>query len=335
MFRYMIAALALATAMLAAPQAVIAQTHSERIQAHASWSRELGVFAQEAITFIDRAAPAYQITIAMVEGSVSREDSLAQLDAWRNQVDAEMDVYRSRGAVLAEGPRYMLEGQGEAVALMRELPAQVIATAEGFLATVEQQARDAANGEEIDPYLVEAAQLALLQDYYAGLMTINGAASDGLANNHPQHGLLSSMTVNMESIILGLEIARQRMGGPASRYAVEDYAGEIAANQREVEAHIAAARQYYTATGAELDAARGQVTGNEARQVALAIQMFSTYPASFEAELYGSRISQRALAEVTPVTAPEQYGAWLSELAAYEAQRDNPQLERQRLASQF
>ncbi|WP_300532372.1 hypothetical protein [Maricaulis sp.] len=335
MIRHLVAVLALLAAMLAAPLHANAQTEAERASAFASWSQEMGLYAQEAVNFVEVAGPAYEIMADIQTGATDRAGALSRIDAWRRQVDAQMTGYRDRGAALARGPRYTIDGQDEAVALMRDMPAQVIATITGYFETVETQARDLANGVDIDPYAIQVAQLALLQDYYAGLAAMNRAAGEGVLADHPQHHLLFSMTVNMESFILALEVARQRMGGAPSSHAVDDFAGALADNQREVQAHIAQARRHYERMVAEFDAARGVATGEAARQIELAASMFNTYPASFDAELSGAAIFSGTLEEVMPITAPERYEAWLTQLTEYEGRRDSLQLERQRLGTQF
>ena len=67
----------------------------------------------------------------------------------------------------------------------------------------------------------------------------------------------------------------------------------------------------------------------------LLAQMFATYPASFDAELSGANMLLSTLSEVTPISAPDRYEAWLEQLSAYETERDALQLERQRIASGF
>lgn len=328
MIRHLYAALVLALAVTTLPFAASAQTDSERTRAYASWSQELGSYSQRAIEFIEVATPAYEIMADVQAGNADRDTALARIAAWRAQVDSQLDVYRSQGAVLAQGPQYSIAGQEAAIVLMQEMPDQVLATVTGYLDSVEQQARDIANGSEADPYAIQIAQLALFQDYYSGLMGMNQTARAGVRTNHPQHHLLGSMVVNMESTILALEVARQRMGGEASVYAVVDYAAEV-------RTHIAEARQAYDRLQAQLADAQRSATGETARQMNLLSQMFATYPASFEAEINGANMLLTALSDVTPVSAAERYDVWLTQLSAYETQRDTLQLERQRIASGF
>lgn len=335
MIRHLFAALMLALAVVTLPFAASAQTDSDRTRAFASWSQELGLYSQRAIEFIEVANPAYEIMADVQAGNTDRDTALSRIAAWRAEVNSQLDVYRSQGAVLAEGPQYSVAGQEAAIVLMREMPNQVLATVTGYFDSVEQQARDMANGAEADPYAIQVAQLALFQDYYSGLMGMNQTAREGVETSHPQYHLLGSMVVNMESTILALEVARQRMGGEASVYAVVDYGVELEANAAEVRTHIAEARQAYNRLEAQLVDARRGATGETARQMNLLSQMFATYPASFEAEINGANMLLTTLSDVTPVSATDRYDVWLTQLSAYETQRDGLQLERQRIASGF
>jgi len=312
-----------------------AQDDLANIQAYAAWTQQIGLFAQEAVNFVGVTQPAFELAATVEAGTQTEREALRELSRWRDGVDDQLNAFRRRGRTLEDGPSYILPGQEQSTALMRGMPDNILDTIETYIDDVEDYARDAIRGRDVDPLGFQAAQLALFQDYYLGIITLNRAARDGLDVIHPQRHLLSAMILNMESTNIVFELARQRMGAPASEYAVEDFQAALDTNQAGVVENIEEGRRRLAAFQQQLEGERAGASGVAARQLDVVLEMMGTYPTSFQAEVAGAEILSRALSIVTPVNNPASYDNFLANFSEYEAVRDQTQLQRQAIAARL
>jgi hypothetical protein len=332
----MIRVLILTIAMIAGVSAASAQSDMDRVQVQAAWAHEVGQFSVSTISFFGATDQASDIVARHGAGELSIEQALAELDAWRAAVDAQIATMRATADRLSQGPALTIVGQEQVVALMREQPEDVLNVVVDFVGATDVFLRAAVNGEEPDGNAYVASQYGVLQAYTAGNGALNSLAVDSVASNHPQHHLLKSWVANSTATVLALELARQELGGEASIYSVADYPAEISRLNGIVQMAAIEGRAATLDFQGQVSTALAAATSEAERsQMSVVGEMMATYEESFAAELYGIEVLSEMITYSRPLSAPDEFNAFMERLAAYETQRDGLQLQRQQIAARL
>jgi hypothetical protein len=327
---------ALVAALVLASAPVAAQTDIERVQAQASWAQELGQFSISAISFFSVADQASVIAARASTGELSQEDALTALAGWRAGVDAEINRLREIGGRLSAGPSSIILGQENVVALMRQQPDEVLAVITEFINATEVFTRDSIEGNEPDANAFISSQYAVLQTYTAGNAAINELAIDTVEATHPQRFLLRSWVANSTATVLALELARQELGAEPSIYSVSDYSAEIARLDAVVRASARDGRAATLGFSQQVDIAYAAAQSDAERaQLDVVRAMMATYGASFDAEMFATDVFSGMVLSSRPLSAPDEFMAFMGRVAEYEAQRDTLQLQRQEIAARL
>jgi hypothetical protein len=326
--RAFFAGLASVVLLFVAPAA--AQTDLERAQTQTVWTQEIGQFNIESLDFLTLANRAVEIAYQYEDGEIDFETADAQLNAWRAEMDGELDRRSAEADRLAAGPALSMRGQEVMIEGMRGMSQQTVTTVRRYTDASEAFARGTLRGEAPDAFLLDAQRYAVMQDYYVGLRTANDAARLTVETNHPQHHLLIATVANLDNTILLFEIGRQAFGAAPSSYAVEDFNAAFAANEAVVTEAISDAQiradQFARVIEQQLgDSAQGRVLA----------AMFGTYPESFEVELLAAAMFSQAPQRLAAPMSLDEWDAMIEELGGLETRRDEMLFERQRLISEM